>query len=155
MRELLERRLNQAKKGREFFIEMFGTNFDIDTDRYILLLTEEGEINRYIMTYLTKFLAKRNSKHITILYERDSVSLVVNEYLQNIEEQGIAVEQKKISADQIEDLLHFYEMYQFTGKLVVGSLDKPEGRREINFLDERLTMEELVKYSIYELGEDD
>lgn len=147
--------MKQAKKGREFFVEMFGKNFDIDTDRYILLLTEEGEINRYIMSYLTRFLAKRNSKHITILYERDSVSLVVNEYLQKIEEQGIAVEQKKISKEQIEDLLHFYEMYQFTGKLVVGSLDKPEGRRGSAFLEERFTLVELVKYCIYELGEDD
>lgn len=47
--------------------------------------------------------------------------------------------------EQAEELLELYSLYAFTDRLIVGSLDRPHGRKLRNLLDSGIaTEEELI-----------
>jgi hypothetical protein len=155
MQELLEKRIGQARKGREYWIAQFGSNFEIESDQYILLLTEEGRINEHLLQYLPKFLKNKKSRNAIIVYQYDIEQERIQSYEQYFEKHNLMIQIQHISKEDMDNLLAFYCMYQFTGRLVIGSIDKPEGRTGSRFIEEkRLTLEEMVVHVIYDIRED-
>lgn len=138
-----EKRLNRAKEGRTEWIKLM-EEYGGEKNKYIILFPHEGsDCNRYMLKYLSKFAKKVQVDTLLIL----SCDNMVLEGIKNCEDINcIGVFWNNV---QIQNLLSYYSLYMFTNKLVIASLDEPQGRNGSNIIGAKgVTEEEIVVIGI-------
>lgn len=115
-----------------------------EKDKYIILFPHEGsDCNRYMLKYLSEFAEKAQVDTLLIL----SCDNIVLEGIKNCEDINcIGVFWNNV---QIQNLLSYYSLHMFTNKLVIASLDEPQGRNGSNIIGTKgVTEEEVVAIGI-------
>ena len=126
--EVLERKINQAVLGRKRWLKLAKT-CDISEDTYVILFPQrQTECNKYVLKHLPDFVRKMNAKHLLILSHDEEI-------LNSSEKYGEAkCERIMWSREEAEDLMAYYTMQMFTQRLIIASLDEPEGRNGRNII---------------------
>ncbi len=121
-----EEQIRKAVNGKEYWEHIYkGTE-------YILLLPEMNENLNYICKCAFQELLKFNDSTGKILSVSDGT----------------------ISETDAEALISLYSLYCFTDRLIIGSLDRPYGRRINNLLMiEGMTLEKAVRAVLFRLGD--
>lgn len=139
----LEKKLTRAKEGRAEWIKLM-REYGGEKDKYIILFPHEGsDCNRYMLKYLSEFAEKAQVDTLLIL----SCDNIVLEGIKNCEDINcIGVFWNNV---QIQNLLSYYSLHMFTNKLVIASLDEPQGRNGSNIIGTKgVTEEEVVAIGI-------
>lgn len=120
MDSLLEKRLEEARKGRMYLLDL-QRKYNLDFSSYVLLIPDKENIVH---------LKKRFIQYIAIKHGNKGLILADNEMSEMAGKfQGSSLYIETCTSEQAENLIRFYCMYQFTSNLLVASLEKPDGRR--------------------------
>ena len=146
--EKMERRINQARKGREKWLQL-KENYKIDKSTYIILFPEEKtQCNKYTLKYLPFFSKKLSIKHIILLsYDKEVLNT-------KIDCPDLICESIFWTHSQAEELMAYYMVQIFTENFIIASLDLPEGRKAGNIIGiNGVTEEEVVSVGILGIKE--
>lgn len=122
MDSILERRFEEARKGRLYWLYLL-EKYKLDFTSSVLLIPDKEDIVHLKKRFI-QYIAKKNSSKGVIIAGKELVS---NTKCKN---DGICTE--TCTRQEAENLMRFYCMYQFTPNLLIASLEKPDGRRGIN-----------------------
>ncbi|WP_019153829.1 hypothetical protein [Robertmurraya massiliosenegalensis] len=143
LKTVLQEKLNFAYEGRNLWIELMkNVNFGVN-DYVILMPSDDKEVNYYTLLYLNQFAEVKNVEKIYLVtFDKNimkSYSLFINKPTQCI----------NLSRENIEKLMNFYNLYMFTDKLIIASLDELKGRTAKNLVDKKgITLEEIISIGI-------
>lgn len=146
MRNLLLDNISKAYKGRELWIKLIEENSISDKTYVILMPSLNRKYNYYALLHLNQFLEQKNADQVVILTFDEEV----------IESAEIFSEKVKkvinFSRESSELLMKFYSLYMFTDKLIIVSLEEPEGRSGMQLIGKKgITLEEVIAIGIYGL----
>lgn len=143
LKDLLEKKLYQAKKGREDWLELIEKKY-IKNETYVILFPQNGtSCNKYILKYLPVFSEKLDIKHILILSHDDEVLENIKSY------NNLKCDSIFWSREKAEEIMAYYMLQKFTNQLIIASLDEPEGRNGNNIIGVKgITEEEAVAIGI-------
>ena len=138
-----EKKLNKAKEGRAQWIKLM-EEFGGEKDKYIILFPHERiDCNKYMLKYLSQFAKK---VHVDTLLVLSCDKMVLEGIKDYTDINCIGVFWNNI---QIQNLLSYYSLHMFTNKLVIASLDEPQGRNGSNIIGTKgVTEEEIVAIGI-------
>jgi hypothetical protein len=141
---MIAKRFSAALKGRQMWLKL-KRKYDIDNGAYVLLMPEDDcELNGQALLHIKDLLAHRKARGVIILTNKEWVIKKAKDYSDGI----IAV--KNISEKDIDNLLSFYELYDFSERLLVVSLTKPFGRKLFGVKGVNgVTVEDLVCICIF------
>lgn len=149
-----EKRLNecrsQAEKGRDFWLSLV-KEYQIATREYVLLLPlDTPEYHEPALKHLEEFLVKKGASRAIVLYAGEMPDAA--EYEKKISEySSYIIDVKKIRREDYENLVRFYCLYEFTDRLIIASLEEPDGRLGKNMVGKKgLTLEDVVKVTLYD-----
>lgn len=127
-----------AYKGREDWIRLISEYNIGDRDYVVLFPKIDREINDIAVKYVERLTENGN----VLLLTHDDVLLNMNEI------KGLNT--KFYSREDAENLMKFYALYQFTDRLIIVSLDEPEGRTGRNLAGKKgITLEEIIALGIF------
>lgn len=146
--EELEKNIKIADKGRKTWIGLC-EEFNIDEECKVLIFSEEDNLLNYkALSILKQFTKEKDIKNILIISNQEIIKKVGGLFFDgNI---------KFIFMDisYIDSIIKLYELYMFTDKLIIVSLDKPEGREASNIIEKELmSLEEVVSIGIFSVKE--
>lgn len=139
----LDERIENARKGRAYWIDLIENYKVKDNDYVVLMPHEDGRYSKWVIKYLSRFIEKKNISK-AILLTRDKK--IVNKKINNLTI-------SEISEEDSQNLLQFYCLYQFTTNLLIASLDVPAFRIGKGYLNMGKTLEYAFKTLIFDLGE--
>lgn len=138
MKELLDKSIEMAYKGREDWINLI-SEFNIGDNDYVVLFPK---IDREINDIAVKYVKKLTEKGKVLLLAHDDVLLNLSDV------KGLSA--RFYSREDAENLMKFYALYQFTDRLIIVSLEEPEGRTGKNLTGVNgITVEELIAVGIF------
>lgn len=123
MENLLEQKIEEAKAGRSFWLDL-KSQYNLNASDYVLLIPDMNEdIKHLIECFLIYIKKKHGNTGLVVVPQKIQQNILIN-----------CVESDKLqlhicTEKQIEELMRFYCMYQFTSNLLIASLTKPDGRR--------------------------
>ncbi|MDE6615174.1 MAG: hypothetical protein K2K35_01290 [Lachnospiraceae bacterium] len=140
MDSILERRFEEARKGRLYWLYLL-EKYKLDLSGYVLLIPDKEDI-RHLKKRFIQFIARKNGSKGVIV---TCTGLVSNtEYKEDNIYTEVCTEQETVN------LMRFYCMYQFTPNLLIASLEKPEGRRGINLAGkEGISRQEILDMVVF------
>lgn len=146
----MEKRLKMAEEGRKFWNSQEELG-NITAETAVLWLCEQDlELNKFALKHLGKLLQERRWTGALLLCAgAENVALV-----DEVDFTGISLRKQVISQEIGENLLVFYEMYQFTDRLFLISLEKPYGSTLTHLERQGFGKEKLLKDCIYQLKEE-
>lgn len=154
------RQVYHGRKRWRQLIREYGV--DLDMDFVILLPKGNDRCNYYVMLYLNRLIMtfeqrktflqhhghpiiRRNEKFF-ILTNDDNVMKSAKTICRRI------TEVIPYSEQEIQELLKYYLIYPFTGRLIIGMVDGIVGRNSCRPLEQNgITLEELVANGIFNL----
>lgn len=119
MDKLLEKRLEEARKGRLYWLAL-QEKYKLDATCYVLLIPDREDIVHLKRRFLQYISNKHGSKGV-VLAEDNIISQT--EWGKN------NLYAEACTRQEAENLMRFYCMYQFTSNLLIASLEKPDGRK--------------------------
>lgn len=138
MNELLDKSIEMAYRGREDWINLT-SEYNIGDRDYVVLFPK---IDREINDIAVKYVKKLTEKGKVLLLSHDNILLNISGV------NGLAA--RFYSREEAENLMKFYALYQFTDRLIIVSLDEPEGRAGKNLAGKNgITTEELIAVGIF------
>ncbi|MCI9078956.1 MAG: hypothetical protein HFH68_08540 [Lachnospiraceae bacterium] len=143
MDSLLERRLEEARKGRLYWLYLL-EKYQLDFAGYVLLIPDKEDIV-HLKESFTQYIAKKSGSKgvIIICQELASMAGCKEDSINNVYIETCTIQ-------EAENLMRFYCMYQFTPNLLIASLEKPDGRRGINLAGkEGLSREEILDMVVF------
>lgn len=146
---LIERR-SQAEKGRDFWLSLV-EEYKITTKEYVLLLPPDTpKYHEPALKNLEEFLVKKGAERAIVLYVGEASD--ESEYEKKISAYSAYIKDvKNIHREDYENLIRFYCLYEFTDRLVIASLEEPDGRLGKNMVGKKgLTLEDVVKVTLYD-----
>ncbi|MBQ4068836.1 MAG: hypothetical protein IJC76_06255 [Lachnospiraceae bacterium] len=140
MEDILQESIDKAYRGRESWIKLFEEYGLGNRDYVVLFPAENNTVNPIAIRYINK-LAGMADKVLVLAYD--------NEVLNNSEyQENVTV--IRYEREQAEELMQFYSLYQFTDRLIIVSLDEPEGRCGGPLVGVNgITMDEMVAIGIF------
>lgn len=98
---------------------------------------------------LPEYMEKMNIDTGVILWERGK------EFPNWLDEKGLksrSILIHMLSKEEMDALMRFYSFYEFTDKLIIGSLELPPGRLGTNMIGKKgLSLEEAVGVMLYDI----
>lgn len=148
IRKLFVDNIQKAIYGREVWSNI-ESKYDIYNGKYALLMpTLNKEYNYYGLLYLNQFLEKFKIDEVIILTVDERVIKCANLFSDKISNVI------KISEKDLDCLLEFYCFYLFSEKLIIISLEQPNGRNVNKLIGQRgITVEELIAIGLFKLAE--
>lgn len=153
LEELLEKRRQQAQHGRDLWLS-FVKQDELENGTYALLLPPDTpEYHEPALKHLPEYLKRRNAKGAVVLDvwekededEKQERERFLRTYSPLIQRVGF------ISREDYEALLRFYCLYEFTDRLLIASLEEPDGRLGKNMIGKKdLTIEDLIRVTLYD-----
>ena len=135
-----------AWRGRAVWMRL-RKRHDIDDGAYVVAFVEDDPaINEVALAHLQDLVADRRARGVVLVTNQEWVAEQAGEERDGV----LAVE---VLADrEIEFLLSFYELYQFTPRLFFVSLTRPYGNRLWQMKGVNgLTLDDLVCLSMYRI----
>ena len=141
MDSLLENRLEEARKGRMYWLAL-QKKYNLDFDSYVLLVPDKENIVHLKKRFMQYITGKRGNKGIILADNEipgiDGVYKEGNLYIETC------------TSKEAENLMRFYCMYQFTSNLLIASLEKPDGRRGERLVGKKgLDREEILDMVVF------
>ena len=134
-----------AGEGKHYW-EMI--NREYDADLYILFPHVDDSYNYYALLHMDKFIETKQAKRTVLL----SSELVIKKALPLFVKHE--VDYKKISSHDIDALLKYYALYEFTSKMTIISLTRPYNTCGENLLGVKgVTKEDLLCFDIFRFSE--
>ena len=146
VKEDVLRRIDEAKQGRELWIDLIETYGINNNDQVILFPSEYDEWAYYGAVHLDRFIK-------TFGYKR-AIALCHDEKIMDcIREHSINPEIHHFSREKAEKLMAFYSLYLFTDNLIIFSPNEPAGRNGNALVGKKgITVEDVVVYTLYRLN---
>lgn len=123
MQKLLEQRLLEARNGRYLWLDL-KSQYNLDDSAYVLLIPDADEDIGHLIEGFIKYIKKKHG-HTGLIVVPEKIQQKLLLYCKKSGQLEIHTCTKK----QVDELIRFYCMYQFTGNLLIASLTKPDGRR--------------------------
>lgn len=140
MEDILEKAIKQAEYGRKIWLELVDKYGLEGNFRVVLFPSDDKDINTISVKAMRK-LSEKVEKLIALSYSQEVLSW-------DVKESNIILQ--LFSRKEAEALMRFYSMYEFTDKLIIASLDEPEGRKGKGLIGAKgITLEELVNIGIF------
>lgn len=140
MEDILEKAIKQAEYGRKIWLELVDKYGLEGNFRVVLFPSDDKDINTISVKAMRK-LSEKVEKLIALSYSQEVLSW-------DVKESNIILQ--LFSRKEAEALMRFYSMYEFTDKLIIASLDEPEGRKGKGLIGVKgITLEELVNIGIF------
>lgn len=138
MDSLLQKSIDMAYIGREHWLWITEKYELTENSLVVLFPDKENEINDIAWQCIERISDKKDK--IIVLTENENISEIKN------------VNQVLITRQYAEELMKFYSLYQFTDKLIIVSLDEPEGRHGKGLVGKKgITLEDMVNIGIFGL----
>ena len=121
--------------------------YDIDNGAYVVAFVEDDHaLNEVAFAHIQDLIADRRARGVVVVTDQEWVAEQAGEEADGV----LAVE---VLADrEVECLLSFYELYQFTPRLFFVSLTRPYGNRLWQMMGVNgLTLDDLVCLSMYRI----
>ena len=145
IRNLLKKRFRQAFLGRKYFLEI-SKCIKCKKTAFIVFPEHNKELNFYGLSYLDDFATESSYDSFVIVTSDSIVAKSASSFSQKIETVSI------VSDAEIDELVSYYELYNFCDDFFCISLEKPEGRRGYNIIGRNgLSKEQFVKIGIYKM----
>jgi hypothetical protein len=140
------RRLTAAWRGRAVWMRL-RKRYDIDSGAYVVAFVEDDHaLNEVALAHVQDLIADRRARGVVVVTDHESVAEQAGRQTDGI----LAVE--VLGHRDIEHLLSFYELYQFTPRLFFVSLTRPYGNRLWQMVGVNgLTLADLVCLSMYRI----
>ncbi len=140
------RRLTAAWRGRAVWVRL-RKRYDIDSGAYVVAFVEDDHaLNEVALMHVQDLIADRRARGVVVVTDQESVAEQAGRESDGI----LAVE--VLAHRDIEHLLSFYELYQFTPRLFFVSLTRPYGNRLWQMVGVNgLTLADLVCLSMYRI----
>ncbi len=144
MEDILQELIDKAYRGRESWIQLLEEYGLGNRDYVVLFPAENNTVNPIAIGYVNK-LAKIADKVLVLAYDNEVLNS--SEYQDNV----TAIRYER---EQAEELMQFYSLYQFTDRLIIVSLDEPEGRCGGSLIGVNgITLDEMVAIGIFGMKE--
>jgi hypothetical protein len=140
------KRLVAAWRGRALWTRL-RKRYDIDNGSYVVAFIEDDDaLNETALAHVQDLIADRRARGVVVVTDQESVAEQAGEQANGV----VAVE--VLGSREIEHLLSFYELYQFTPRLFFVSLTRPHGNRLSQMVGVNgLTLDDLVCLSMYRI----
>lgn len=145
--ELIKRieRIRRAYKGRRWWKKLI-SKYQIDNTAVILMPSKNQEDNYFALLYLDQMIESRKYDNALILTYDPVVKKCAYMFSKKI------IDVKYFSREKAEDLMQYYCLYEFDNRLIIASLDEPQGRNASALIDKKgITSEEIFAAGVYRL----
>lgn len=146
--ELLEKKIQKAKKGRNYWLSL-KKDIQLSDNTYIIMFPDvKTKCNYYVLKHLDKFAEKKKCDHFLFLSSDEGIKKQA--------EKLVSTPYKMILCNEtdIDGLICYYMMQMFTEHLIIASLEKPDGRNGKNIIGVNgITEEEVAAIGILGLKE--
>lgn len=148
MKELLQKKLEKARDGKEYWLWLMET-YNLSDGKYIILVPDSCTQDAYLsLLFLEDFIKQKNIKSVIILSTDFIIKEVSVLFSDKIEE--VIIIDKKIK----EAIIKFYCLYEFSSRFIIASLTQPKGRKGTGLLKTgKLCYAEIFAVIIYGLEE--
>lgn len=143
---MIFRRLMRAWRGRAVWIRL-RKRYDIDNGAYAVAFVEDDHaLNQVALAHVEDLIADRRARGVVVVTDQAWVAEQASKETDGI--LGVEV----LPELEIECLISFYELYQFTPRLFFVSLTRPSENRLWKMVGVRgLTLDDLVCLSMYRI----
>jgi hypothetical protein len=143
---MIRRRLIAAWRGRDVWIRL-RERHDIDNGAYVVAFIEDDRVlNEVALARIPDLIADRRARGVVVVTDQTWVAEEAGKQAHGV----LAVE--LLTAREIEFLISFYELYQFTPRLFFVSLSRPSENRLWKMVGVNgLTLADLVCLSMYRI----
>jgi hypothetical protein len=137
-------RLRSALAGRRVWLKI-KKKYDVDNGVYVLLMPEKDkELNEQALRHIDDLVKHRSARGVIILTDNEWVKQYAAACSSNI------IDIIACPPEMANKLLSFYELYRFSERLQVVSLDKPYGNRAWRAVGAQgVTVEDIVCLGIF------
>lgn len=145
MDSLLEKKLEEARKGRLYWLYLL-EKYKLGFTSYVLLIPDKEDIMHLKKRFIQYIARKNGSKGVII---------TCKELFSNTKCKDGSIYTEACTRQEAENLMRFYCMYQFTPNLLIASLENPDGRRGINLAGkEGFSREEILDMVVFGIGKE-
>jgi len=143
---MIVQRLIAAWRGRALWMRL-RKRYAIDNGAYVVAFVEDDHaLNEVALAHIQDLIADRRARGIVVVTDQEWVAEQAGRQTDGV----LAVE--VLANREIEHLLSFYELYQFTPRLLFVSLARPYGNRLWQMVGVNgLTFDDLVCLSMYRI----
>lgn len=144
--EQVRQKINIAAEGRHIWLELEKEQA-FDENTFVILFPESGTMcNKYVMKYLAAFMGKTGTDRVLLLSHDEEV-------LNAGSDADMKIQTRFLSREDAVKIIAYYMLQVFTDKLIIASLDEPEGRNGSNIIGiNGITLEETVATGILGLS---
>lgn len=141
----VEERISKAYKGRKVWLSLI-EKFKTDQQGYVVILPSLNKTESFFaLKYLPLFIERKNVRQCIVLVYDDSI--IVQE-----EKLGKNISIEKMKKEDIDNLMQFYCLYEFSSNIVIASLEYPSGRMGKGMAGKKgITDEEVFAGIVYGL----
>lgn len=145
--KILGENIKLASLGRSLWIS-FIENYKLgDRDFVLLMPSANRDYNYYSLLYINQFIQEKKADKVYILTFDEKVKKSYHLFSDK-------TEVVHFSREDARKLMKFYSLYMFTDKLIIASLDEPEGRTGIQLIGKKgITLEEIIAVGVFGLRE--
>lgn len=128
--------------GRECWL-YFKDKYNLRIEDYIILFPDDEEtLNQVAASQLTDFLKRKFAKKALVLCVNSEVKKVIENFIE------VNIPSEIISEKDMQNLLKYYRLVQFTKNIVIISTEEPFGNDHIIGKD-GITAEDYIRDAIY------
>lgn len=136
--------LELAKKGRDIWIDIKNDfSYEALSGCVVMMPTDNRELNRAALEKLPDYMEKKYLKKAVIICRKDMEILQTH-----LEKINAAIFIKQLAVSDLECLLKYYRLVQFTKNIVAVSLEEPFGNAGI-IGREGITLKDYVADALY------
>lgn len=141
----MDERIDMAKRGRKLWLSFVEANHISNAVYVVLLPSDNRDYNEPALFYLKRFLDKRGVKK--------AIVLTFDTWVEEQQEKYCEWAQiMKWDRKDIEALIQFYCLYEFSPNVVIASLSQPAGRMGDGLIGKKgLSKEEVFAGIVYSL----
>lgn len=144
-RELVQN-IETAKMGKKVW-ENWIKEMKISKEDCVLVFPHtDRTFNEIFIRYLMVFKEKRNYKGAVLIFSEKNEE--AKGLLDDIKDRSFIVSEK-----QIESVIKLFGLYEFSNRLIVCSLDKPDGRMGKRMLEKDMdySLEEIIRVGVFRI----
>ena len=145
-KKMVKKNITKCYKGAFVWHKLMKENPEIANTAVILLPEVDDICNYYALLYLDDFLNKTNRDNAVFLTVDNRIQQVHSEFSSRI------IRVVPIAPKDVEHLMQYMSLFCFDDRLVVASLDKPDGRNGSALVGLKgLSAEEVFAIGVYRL----
>ena len=142
---MLENEFILAGEGKHCWETVDG---EYNADLYILFPHEKDSYNYYALLHMDRYITSKKSEKTVVLYSDTVIEKALPLFVSS------TVGCRRLSPHEIDALLKYYALYEFTSRLTIISLTRPYDTCGENLIGVKgVTKEDLLCFDIYRFNE--